>query len=86
MRQHEGLVLNLAFACAPGSLTLRAAANPWPHAPFLTCTPLLARSVDLASTFYALNPSGDLAATQATFQDWFSGMRGWQVGGAGAVG
>ncbi len=37
-------------------------------------------SVDLFSTFYALNPSGDLADTQSTFQDWFSGMRGWQVG------
>ena len=40
---------------------------------------LLSCSVDLASTFYALNPSGDLAATQATFQDWFRGMRGWEV-------
>ena len=37
-------------------------------------------SVDLSSTFYALNPSGDLADTQSAFQDWFSGMRGWQVG------
>ena len=36
-------------------------------------------SVDLASTFYALNPSGDLEATQATFQDWFRGMQGWEV-------
>lgn len=37
-------------------------------------------SVDLSSTFYALNPSGDLVDTQSAFQDWFSGMRGWQVG------
>ena len=35
--------------------------------------------VDLSSTYYALNPSGDLAATQAAFQDWFRGMRGWEV-------
>jgi hypothetical protein len=39
----------------------------------------LPRSVDLSSTFYALNPGGDLEATQATFQTWFAGMRGWEV-------
>lgn len=48
-------------------------------APTLTSPLLPLRSVDLSSTFYALNPSGDLTATQSTFQDWFGGMRGWQA-------
>lgn len=49
------------------------------------CAPWHLRcSVDLSSTFYALNPSGDLADTQSAFQDWFSGMRGWQVRGCAA--
>ncbi|KAK9808987.1 hypothetical protein WJX72_007397 [[Myrmecia] bisecta] len=40
--------------------------------------------VDLGSTFYLLNPSGDLPSTQATFEAWFSGQPGWQ-GIAGAA-
>lgn len=46
---------------------------------YLPAAPLPPGSVDLSSTFYALNPSGDLADTQSAFQDWFGGMRGWQV-------
>ena len=37
------------------------------------------RQADLASTFYALNPSGDLAVTQGASQDWFARLRGWEV-------
>ncbi|GAB4818181.1 hypothetical protein N2152v2_005227 [Parachlorella kessleri] len=35
------------------------------------------RSVNLGSTFYSLNPSGDLSSTQSTFQDWFATLR-WE--------
>ena len=35
--------------------------------------------IDLASTFYLINPSGDLPSTQATFQEWFQQQAGWQV-------
>lgn len=41
-----------------------------------------APDVDLGSTFYALNPSGDLASTQSAFQDWFARLAGWEVRGA----
>ena len=34
--------------------------------------------LDLSSTYYALNPSGDLITTQATFEPWFSTITGWQ--------
>ncbi len=37
------------------------------------------RSVDLSSTFYSLNPSGDLSSTQSAFQDWFARLH-WEVG------
>lgn len=36
-------------------------------------------ALDLASTFYMLNPSGDLAATQAAFEERFSSQAGWEV-------
>ena len=36
--------------------------------------------MDLASTFYVLNPGGDLADTQSCFEDWFAKQLGWQVG------
>jgi hypothetical protein len=36
--------------------------------------------VDLRSTYFVLNPGGDLTDTQACFQDWFAGRLGWQVG------
>lgn len=41
-------------------------------------------AVDVSSAFYALNPSGDLASTQAAFEPWFRGLAGWEgrVGGA----
>ena len=42
-----------------------------------------AREVDLSSAFYALNPSGDLGATQRAFQDWFAELR-WEVSGGAA--
>jgi hypothetical protein len=35
--------------------------------------------VDLGSTVYMLNPSGDLASTQAEFADTFRRQPGWQV-------
>ena len=35
--------------------------------------------VDLRSTYYMVNPSGDLPATQATFQELFQKQAGWQV-------
>jgi len=34
--------------------------------------------LDLSCTYYALNPSGDLITTQATFEPWFSTITGWQ--------
>jgi separase len=40
--------------------------------------------VDLSSAFYALNPSGDLTATQAAFEEWFRRLEGWE-GRAGAA-
>lgn len=61
-------------ACALATLLLPAARSAQRCAPAPTTC-----SVDLSSTFYALNPSGDLATTQATFQDWFRGMKGWEV-------
>ena len=39
-----------------------------------------AARVELASTFYVLNPGGDLADTQSCFEDWFAKQLGWQVG------
>ena len=35
--------------------------------------------VDVANTFYTLNPSGDLVSTQRSFETWFAGIRGWEV-------
>ena len=35
--------------------------------------------VDVGSTVYMLNPSGDLATTQAEFADTFRQQPGWQV-------
>lgn len=34
--------------------------------------------VDTSSVYYAINPSGDLMDTQATFEDWFRGLAGWE--------
>lgn len=48
-----------------------AAEASWPGA-----APL----IDPQSTFYLINPSGDLPSTQAAFQEWFQGQSGWQVG------
>lgn len=36
-------------------------------------------AVDLASTVYMVNPAGDLASTQSTFEKTFSGQESWQV-------
>eukprot|EP00958_Prasinococcus_capsulatus_P023802 scaffold3612_cov395-Prasinococcus_capsulatus_cf.AAC.5 len=33
--------------------------------------------VNVAKTYYLLNPSGDLHSTQQTFEQWFSSIRGW---------
>lgn len=38
-----------------------------------------AKLVDVHDTVYVLNPSGDLASTQSTFQHFFAQQRGWQV-------
>ena len=35
--------------------------------------------LDSQSTYYLVNPAGDLAATQLTFQPWFHQLPGWQV-------
>jgi hypothetical protein len=35
--------------------------------------------VDLSSTFYLLNPDGDLKETQETFRDWFVKELKWQA-------
>ena len=37
------------------------------------------KAVDVHDAVYMLNPSGDLAATQATFQEFFQQQPGWQV-------
>ena len=34
--------------------------------------------IDPYSAYYALNPSGDLAATQETFESWFANIDGWE--------
>lgn len=39
-----------------------------------------AAALDLGSTFYMLNPSGDLAMTQAAFEERFASLPGWEVG------
>ncbi len=36
--------------------------------------------IDLAESFYLLNPGGDLPATQQTFQSWLEQQPSWQVG------
>jgi hypothetical protein len=36
-------------------------------------------ALDLGSTFYMLNPSGDLAMTQAAFEERFASLPGWEV-------
>ena len=36
-------------------------------------------SVDVHDAVYLLNPSGDLASTQSTFQQLFQQQEGWQV-------
>ena len=38
-------------------------------------------AVNIASTLYMLNPSGDLPTTQAAFQALFAGQQTWQVSG-----
>ena len=35
--------------------------------------------LDLSSTFYLLNPGGDLLETQQSFEPWFSSIGAWQV-------
>ncbi len=42
-----------------------------------SCGPL--SSVDVHDTVFMLNPSGDLASTQSTFQQLFQQQHGWQV-------
>ncbi|KAL4433955.1 hypothetical protein ABPG75_000396 [Micractinium tetrahymenae] len=73
----DGALQALPWESAPGLLGRRLY-----RMPSLACAAASAQrastSVDLSSTFYALNPSGDLATTQATFQDWFRGMKGWE--------
>lgn len=39
--------------------------------------------VDLSTTFYVLNPAGDLPDTQQYFEAWFSQQLQWQVASAG---
>ena len=34
--------------------------------------------IDPHSTYFVLNPSGDLVSTQETFETWFSNIRGWE--------
>ena len=41
-------------------------------------------AVDARDAVYLLNPSGDLPATQSTFEGLFRQQRGWQVCRAGA--
>ncbi|CAM6035438.1 unnamed protein product [Sphagnum compactum] len=41
-------------------------------------------TIDLSSTYYLLNPSGDLEKTQCAFEDWFKQQQGWE-GKAGQV-
>ncbi|BDA44094.1 probable separin at C-terminar half [Coccomyxa sp. Obi] len=43
------------------------------------------KAVDVHDAVYMLNPSGDLASTQATFQEFFQQQPGWQ-GSVGAPG
>jgi separase len=43
--------------------------------------PAPAGALDLGSTFYMLNPSGDLASTQAAFEERFASVPGWEVWG-----
>ncbi|PRW58029.1 Regulator of spindle pole body duplication [Chlorella sorokiniana] len=73
----DGALQALPWESAPGLLRQRMY-----RMPSLICAAASAHRastcVDLSSTFYALNPSGDLADTQSAFQDWFGGMRGWQ--------
>ena len=38
-------------------------------------------AVDLSSTFYLLNPGGDLPETQHCFEKWFSSELAWEVRG-----
>jgi hypothetical protein len=35
------------------------------------------RESRIQSTYYAINPSGDLVATQNTFESWFKNLQGW---------
>jgi Peptidase family C50 len=45
-----------------------------------------ADALDLGSTFYMLNPSGDLASTQAAFEERFASLPGWEVCGPPCLG
>ena len=49
-----------------------------PHAPASQSAVLL-RSVQLHSTYYLVNPAGDLPETEEAFAGWFQEQLGWQA-------
>jgi hypothetical protein len=52
-----------------------ALSTPAQSAPSSRADSLAIKSID--STFYVINPSGDLVSTQETFETWFKNLAGW---------
>lgn len=67
-----------ALACASAAASMRQHASSEANAAS-ACSDASAAGVSLRSTFYVVNPSGDLPSTQSTFEDWFHEQAGWQV-------
>eukprot|EP00887_Chlorella_sp_A99_P003555 scaffold7.g3555.t1 len=77
----DGVLQALPWESCPGlraGRLYRCPSLPCAAASARRCAGQAAAVADLRSTYYALNPSGDLAATQSAFQDWFARLRGWE--------
>lgn len=59
-------------ACGQGAAAIGAAGGA-------SAETACVNALDLGSTFYMLNPSGDLASTQAAFEERFTSLPGWEV-------
>ena len=78
-------------SCAVGSTAVAPVLSEESDETTTTTTKLLSsssslhrRRIDISSTYYAINPSGDLSSTQDTFETWFQGLKGW-TGRAGSA-
>lgn len=70
---------SLAAACAASAAQRAQARSADEPSQPDSSGPLGCPKVDGDCTYYLVNPAGDLAATQITFEPWFRQLPGWQV-------